>query len=564
MTVMLLLVGFLATGAPCWGAPQMVLVDRSNGRYEVMGQGLAEVKEMTLVVTYDPAMVSAPQVKQNGLIYGAMMIPDFSVPGTIRVGITSSNPHQGISGDGSIAMISFTVATRGKAVSSFTATLVSTSGTPIPMPAPQVLSSETGRFRGNPFYGSSDTLDESTGMKRRSRSPAASGPSAEPVEQPSAPVTDAGVAASGAGASAAAAMGAPATATISSGALRPEPDLPEIVELAPAPPGNVSSAVSEPPGAQGDRRQAAAAGAPAGTSILSRFKGYAGPLTIQGVTDLFARHDSPRILQKPSVVLTDGVTKVTATLTLPAPPGQSPNFALVGARQLSLKRTGTGYLLELIPDRGGIEASVLVLLAGTVTEYPLVVAPPLNPALVPGGRIDDAAFTAFLQGYAEGRGDPTGDGRTDYLDLYLYTANYLVRKGAAAPAAPSVPVPVSPGVPAAPGAAVAPSPAVPPAVPVPAAPVRVPPAAASRAPVPPPVVPVPVAPAAPVPAPPPAAPAPAAPVHGAPAAVQSAGTVQSARHVRKSKHAKKRKHAKKKRISRKQAKKRGAPAPPQS
>ena len=60
-------------------------------------------------------------------------------------------------------------------------------------------------------------------------------------------------------------------------------------------------------------------------------------------------------------------------------------------------------------------------------KYPLSLAPPVenvSPA--------EADFAVFLKdsGAATPKRDLNGDGRHDYLDDFIYSANYLVRKGA--------------------------------------------------------------------------------------------------------------------------------------
>jgi hypothetical protein len=180
-------------------------------------------------------------------------------------------------------------------------------------------------------------------------------------------------------------------------------------------------------------------------SILSLFKEYTGPKTVPALTSLFSRNPYPGFRQEPPIALSNGSAAVTVSLTFQTPASLSPNFALSGAKLVSMKLKGTEYVLELIPDAKVFAASITVLNQGQFTEYPLVVAPPLNT----GGVLDEATFAAFLKGHAENRGDLNNDGRSDYQDLYLYTANYLVRNKAAAP---SVTVKSNYGTPTVPGA----------------------------------------------------------------------------------------------------------------
>jgi hypothetical protein len=390
------IIGFLLTVAPCWGAPMLVLAGRGNGLYEVVGQGLENVRSMDFVLTYDPATLTDLRIGPRGLIFGSMMSPDLSTPGSVRVNINSPKP-EGINGNGSIAMFTFSLAGQGPGlITSFTANLTSTTGTVIPLPQPRILADDKGRFLGNPFSSdanpSQNTPDAITGTL-------GDWPSTVPSE------------------------------------------LPEAVELPMAADTSVAKTVpvqgAKPP-VTDDRTTGSA------KSILVLFKEYNGPKTVPALTSLFSQAPYPGFRQEPPIALSDGSAMVTVYLTSHAPASQSPNFALTAAKLVSIKLKGAEYVLELIPDAKVFAATVTVLNQGQFTEYPLVVAPPLST----GGVLDEAIFAAFLKAHAENRGDLNNDGRSDYLDLYLYAANYLVRKKAVTPSAtvtPKVGTPIGPG-----------------------------------------------------------------------------------------------------------------------
>ena len=452
IVVALVLSGVLMSGTSVWGAPAIVIVDRSRGNYEVLGQGLEDIRGIEMTITYDPERLKEPRIKQNSMIYGAMVIPDFSSPGVVRISISSADPHQGIKGDGSILMLSFTMPVGGKWIKAFSASVTSSSGADVPLPAAKILSAKTGRFRGDPFSESPDFVEDSSGQGASSQEPGSPEAAAETARQLSTARDDratnesdrSGITAPHADPDGNPSAGIPkspvATAAV--------PDQLETVELPSLPLASMPAAVPAQGSLEGGRQSR--------TNLLERFKEYSGLFTIQAVTALLAPSSSLRFRQSPPVALSDGATKVVVTLTLQSTAGQSPNFALVGARQVSLKRSGDGYLLELIPDKGGYEASLLVLLPSGVTEYPLAVAPPLPD----GGRLDDASFTTFLTGYAQGKGDRNGDGRTDYRDLYLCTVNYLARRQGAMSAPPQPPSFQPPPQQAAPATTGVPQPAV--------------------------------------------------------------------------------------------------------
>lgn len=417
MMVIIVLMGILATGTSCWGAPALVLVGRGNGLYEVLAQGLEDVRDIYFTVAYDPVSLGEPRVKQRSLIFGAMMIPDFSIPGLIRVTIRSSDP-QGIKGSGTVAMLSFKKSTLDTGrVTSFTAALTSGAGGAIPIPRPRILADDKGIFQGDPFQwtqgGSYGAISGTMPLS------AAAPPQQLPDASPGVPLSGL--------------------------------ELRKVVALPIVQGDSVSPIVPVQSGVQGGMAPVTADGAIRGSgSIFSLFREYTGPRsTVQALTALFQQPAYPGFRQEPLIAISDGITKMYVYLTLQTPSEQSPNFALMGAKQVSLKRTGGEYVLGLIPDSGLFEASVTLLNQGRVTEYPLVVAPPLSPDGTPGGGMDETAFARFLQGYAEGRGDLNNDGRTDFRDLYMYTANYLVRNRAVTlseSAAPKDLVAVTPSV----------------------------------------------------------------------------------------------------------------------
>ena len=343
-----------------------------------------------------------------------MMIPDLTIPGLIRVNITSPNP-QGIKGNGSIAMFTFNLAGQGPGlITSFAASLISTAGAVIPLPQPQILVDDKGRFLGNPF---SSDLNQSQNPPEAITGTLGGGRSASPPEQPQTP--------------SAASSGVGEKGETHQGQNLP----PEVVEIPVASPDPASPAVPllDAKPLVTDVRTS---GSP--RSILSLFKGYTGAKTVQALTALFSQPSYPGFRQEPPIVLSDGRARVTVYLTPPTSALQSPNFAFNGAKLVSLKLKGAEYVLELIPDARVFEVLVTVLSQGRIAEYPLVVAPPLSSGDIPGVTVDESSFGLFLKKYAVGKGDSNNDGRSDYLDLYLYTANYLVRKKATAPAGPNV------------------------------------------------------------------------------------------------------------------------------
>ena len=165
-------------------------------------------------------------------------------------------------------------------------------------------------------------------------------------------------------------------------------------------------------------------------SVLERFRLFSAEKTVQSLTALFAPDDSGFFSQSPAIAIADG--KGIVRLTIAQMAGErAPNFAFNAASYVSLAQTADGeWEVRVRPDAGVVAASVSVLANGTVREIPLTVAPKAAVTANRSGEVSEADFRRFLKE----RGTPSApkndlnrDGRRDYLDDYIYTANYLVK-----------------------------------------------------------------------------------------------------------------------------------------
>lgn len=170
------------------------------------------------------------------------------------------------------------------------------------------------------------------------------------------------------------------------------------------------------------------------TSVLERFRTYTGPRTPDALTALFDAPVEASIRQQPEVALSDGATIIRITIAAGSPDSTAPNVAFSGAQLVSLTRNNAGeWDLEALPDAGALHSS-LTLLTGSVTrEIPLTVA----PAVPAGTDLSEKGFTSFLSvgtALSRPRQDLNDDGRQDYQDDYIFTANYLAGQVPAASA----------------------------------------------------------------------------------------------------------------------------------
>jgi hypothetical protein len=161
-------------------------------------------------------------------------------------------------------------------------------------------------------------------------------------------------------------------------------------------------------------------------SILDRFKTYQGDRTPATMLALFDRPVAPELRQEPPIAVSDGSTGVRIYANLPKDSGSSPNFRLSDVRLVSLERadeTGT-LVLNVLPKKNGIKASVTILTDQTIVTFPLTLIP--SQAEV---TTQEAGFIAFLKdsGTQKPMFDLNSDGIHDYLDDYIYTGQYLIK-----------------------------------------------------------------------------------------------------------------------------------------
>jgi hypothetical protein len=162
--------------------------------------------------------------------------------------------------------------------------------------------------------------------------------------------------------------------------------------------------------------------------VLERFRTYQGAKTPAAMMELFRKPIANTIHQEPAIVVSDGKTSFRLIADLPAGSVISPNFALSGAKMVSLKsgEVPGRWIVEAMPAKSVLKATVTILQDGSIYEYPLTVVPPI--AAISGKEAD---FTVFLKdsGVKAPKFDLNADGKHDYQDDYIYTAHYLSLKG---------------------------------------------------------------------------------------------------------------------------------------
>jgi hypothetical protein len=135
--------------------------------------------------------------------------------------------------------------------------------------------------------------------------------------------------------------------------------------------------------------------------------------------------------QEPPVALADGETTVRVTF-ITTPGNKTPSeIAVLGASLVSMKKdpdNSNTWIVELLPKKGEYQASLAVAQDGINMIYPLTIAPKVVMHRSHAGAITRKEFSHFVsqrKTVRSGSLDANHDGRVDYIDDYIITANYL-------------------------------------------------------------------------------------------------------------------------------------------
>ena len=376
-------------------AASVSIIPSGVATYVIQGAAMDGVAGIDLTLGYDSSTLSNPSVKPGGLISGALLAANTSKSGTIKIGIISTNAF---SGSGPIAVVTFAFQKGAGGLSLVSANLIDSNGA--------TMSAGTGGsdsvFSSTPGVPFSQSTAASTTASTSSTTPA----SATTAYQGSVTMP-----------ADTQAQTVPKPADASAIPIRSPTEVSTVTSPAsPQPPGPQPSVKPEESTTSGEIRRGYTY-----TPVLERFRTYQGKRSPAFLVALFNDEVAPSINQDPAVVLCDGSTHVRITVSLPSPDGHSPNFVLDGVRLISLTKGDQpgSWTIEVLPQANALKASLTILNGSEVIEFPLTVAPPLKAV-----AFSEADFAAFLKNSGK-TADLNNDGVRDYIDDYIYTANYL-------------------------------------------------------------------------------------------------------------------------------------------
>lgn len=422
--IALVLVG---TAQAAFAGPAVTVVPVGNGVYAVQGAGFDGVAGAKITITYDKTTLANPQVSAGGLMPGALTAANGNVPGVVTIAILQP---AAASGSGTLATIKFDLPGGSPGV----ITGVST---------PELTSA-----KGTAIVGTSTfipTYQESTATSSDASANAGAG----------SPTTGSTSGSTTSGSTTGGTTTAPAIGTggwIGGVTMPQEGGAPkekaEAPAPAPAPATEQTQAQSQerPAPAPVDKEEASAPPEPAQpaqasasaekkvsqvTSVLEAFRAYQGEKSPKALVDVFVKAMEGR-RQEPAVALSDGKTVVRVFVE--ATGKGAPNFALKGATLVSLKPAeDSTWIVEALPNPGVYDAAVTVMQGGAIRQIPVTVAPPLPAELKigVGGKLTEADFDRYLKERGTEKAprfDLNGDGKRDYIDDYIFTANYMVKR----------------------------------------------------------------------------------------------------------------------------------------
>ena len=399
-----------------------------GGAFTVLASGFNAPAGFHLFISYDASRLSNPRVVKGSLVSGGMFIANPNVAGSVQLATVSGTP---VAGSGAVATITFDQ-------TGDSAGTLSVSGTVIDMAGKNLPVSFSGWSAGD---GSTPIDTTATGTTPGTTSnpntfgnPAGAPTGGSPTATPFMP-------------------GGTLTMPSDDSAARERKEVTVQPQSTPqegrenAVPAPVDSDAAVASEAQATKKKAQGELPRPIQSVLEKFRLFAGEKTPQNLMALFDPEQGATMSQSPTVCIADGRSSVQLLVTKVAG-DKAPNFGFNNAHSLSVRQAGDGeWQIEVVPAKGALKASISLLTDGVQQEIPLTVSPQANIDLDKSGTVTEADFQLFLKTRGTDAAptfDLNGDGKRDYQDDYIFTANYLAMKAGAATAKKEVPAPKRP------------------------------------------------------------------------------------------------------------------------
>jgi hypothetical protein len=401
-------------------SPSVIIAPASDSVYVLQGNDFSGASGIDITIHYDAAALANPRVVQGGLVGGALMAVNPSTPGMVRLALVRVTA---INGSGTIATITFDrLKSTGRDILSMTSSAISGSGSSIGITSQISNSVKTADTQAPPS-------DSGSAPDTRSNTPTTPAGNA-----PAAPTGVIGlVVPSQNGSPSDSKAATPPTDQAAADAAKPAGDAGALLETAKATPPEKPVPASP----EAEKKKVLLY-----KSVLERFKEYSGVKTPEALIALFSPQKE-QAKQDPPIVLSDGKATVKVILEL-NPGGENNNFLLDGVSLVSMiNKDKNSWVVELLPDSKVAEATISIPRNKQWNVMPLTVAPPVDVKIDPSsGKLSEADFKLFLKERGTAKApkfDLNNDGRRDYIDDFIFTANYIVQRDSLAKPGAKVP-----------------------------------------------------------------------------------------------------------------------------
>jgi len=397
---------------PAFAVSTVAISSGGNGVFLLQGMGIENAAALDITIQYDTNTLANPRVVEGPFITGAMTAINQNIPGTVRMDIIRLAP---INGSGVIATVSFDLlGSSPGSITSMNVKLANLKGAPLPALA-QI---------NNPQDTTANNAATSTqdqNLPSGTATPVAAGiPASTPVTNiiPSTVVI-----------AAQPSVVQENNKTSEVASVRDQnTQSSDLDSTGPAVQGSSLPTQKTEFAATADRSEiskVARTSVYTQKSVLDRFKEYKGERTISALVSLFESESMIGCRQDPPVAISDGKSVVRVIFVSTPAANLASKIAVTGARLISLKKDSDNtntWIAELLPENGTYQASLSISQAGINMIFPLAISPKANVHHVRSGTWTDADFMQYLK---EKRADINSDGKEDYLDDYIVTANYL-------------------------------------------------------------------------------------------------------------------------------------------
>lgn len=410
----------ILTTSLAMAAPRVWISKTGANKWTVYGEGLETIGGVDLTIRYETTLAN-PVVTNGTVVSGSVSMPNVAKPGVIRFAAISPTPFSKSSGD--IAIITFGGGS-GKVtgISSDLVTAHDNNPQKVANTAEVRDTAETSSTPGINTSTTSDTASTSTSSVSASTTTTSTTPA----------VTSASVGSSGQSTW----LGGVSIQTddASSRDRKEQPKQVDASAEVKAPEQSpVAEAPSEPEKKPADEKKAKKAQFVANTAVLDLFKGYSGERTPREMLSLFKAAASG-YTQDPEIFLADGKKTLKLTIPVDTTATASPNFAISKEAQMASfpKIVDDTWVVELRPKKGVYQATLSYFLDEITTDIPVTVAPLLEKYDgKPFSTVSENDLVRFLSKTEASKTDLSrdlnGDTLVDYIDDFIFIANYLIQ-----------------------------------------------------------------------------------------------------------------------------------------